>query len=126
LSPIILILRLRSDELDIAGLALLGELRVFGEKTVARMDRIDIGDFRRADDAVGPQVAVAALRATDANRLVGQLHMKRLHIGFRINGERLDAEFATGANNAQGNFTAIGDEDLLNHRWRNKKPPNLG
>jgi hypothetical protein len=53
------------------------------------MDRIDVGDFGRADDPVGPQVAVALAGAADADGFVGQLHVQRLHVGFRINGEVL-------------------------------------
>ena len=41
-----------------------------------------VGDFRGADDPVGPQIAVGALRAADADRLVGQLDVQRLHVGF--------------------------------------------
>src|SRR5947199_74177 len=42
--------RLWTDKLDVTGLALLGKLRVFREKTVARMYRVDIGDFGGAND----------------------------------------------------------------------------
>ena len=48
--------RTRSDETDVATFADLGEMRVLGKKTVARMNRIHVGDFRCADDAVNAQV----------------------------------------------------------------------
>ena len=42
------------------------------EKAVARVDRIDVGDLRRADDRRNIQIAARALRRTDADRLVGE------------------------------------------------------
>ena len=53
-------LRLGPDELDVARLALLGELRVLRQEAVPGMDGVDVGDLGRADDPVGPQVAVGA------------------------------------------------------------------
>ncbi len=47
----------RADELDVTLCALLGEIGVFREETVAGVDRIHIGDLRGRDDAVGLQVA---------------------------------------------------------------------
>ena len=108
-------LRLGPDELDVARFALLGELAVFGKKAVSRMDGVDVGDFGRADDAIGAQVAVGALGAADADGLVGQLHVERLDVGLGIDRQGLDAQFAAGADDAKGDFAAISDEDLLNH-----------
>ena len=54
--------RRRTDELDFAALADLGEMRVLGQKSVARMDRIDIADFGRAHDAIDFQIAIRARR----------------------------------------------------------------
>ena len=109
-------LGLGADELDVAGLALLGEFGVFRQEPVARMDRVDIGDLRRADDPVGPQVAVRALRAADADGLVGELDVERLDVGLGIDRQGLDAQLAAGANDPKGDFAAVGDEDFLDHR----------
>ena len=81
----------------------------------------NVGDFRRADDAVGAHVAVRALGAADADGLVGQLHMQRLHISLRVDGQGLDAQFAAGADDAEGDFAAISDEDLLDHKQRYRR-----
>ena len=40
-----------TDELDVAGLADLGEVRALGEKPVARVDRVGARDLGGADDA---------------------------------------------------------------------------
>ena len=106
----------RPDELDVAALADFREVRVLREKTVAGMDRIHVADFRGADDAVDLEVAFRARRGADANRLVGQLDVQRINIRLRINRERPDAEFLAGADNAQRDFAAIGDQNFLKHR----------
>jgi hypothetical protein len=41
--------------------------------------------------------------------------VKGLDVGFRVHGQRFDAQFAASPNDAEGNFAAIGDEDFLNH-----------
>src|SRR5690606_8045906 len=109
-------LGLGADELDVARLALLGELGVLGEKTVAGVDGIDVGEFGGGDDAVGAQVALGAFGGADADGLVGELHVERLGVGLGIDREGFDAEFAAGAHDAERDFTAVGDEDLLNHK----------
>ncbi len=39
------------------------------------MNRIHIGNLRRADDAVAFEITFVARRGPDANRLVGHLHV---------------------------------------------------
>jgi len=46
------------------------------------VDGVDICDFGRADNPVGAQITIGAFRPTNADRLVSQLHMEGLHIGF--------------------------------------------
>jgi hypothetical protein len=38
--------------------------------------------------------------------------VKRFFICFRIDRDRADAEFFAGADDAQGNFSAVGDQDF--------------
>ena len=80
------------------------------------MNSVNIGDLRGRDDAISPQITVRATRTANADRLIGQLHMKRLNIGLGVNGEGLDTKLATGADDAKGDFTAVGDEDFLDHQ----------
>jgi hypothetical protein len=76
---------------------------------------VHVCDFRRADDAIGAQVAVGTFGPADANCLVGELHVERLDVSFGIDRQGLDTHFATGTNDPERDFTAIGDENLLNH-----------
>jgi len=45
----------------------------------------------------------------DANGVVGQFHGKRIPIGFREDDHRLNAEFAAGPDNPNGDLSSIGD-----------------
>jgi hypothetical protein len=79
------------------------------------VDGIDVRDFGSADDSVCPQVAIAASGTADTDSFVSQLDVKRLHIRFRVDGQCLNPQFTTGSNDTEGNFTAVSDEDFLNH-----------
>ena len=79
------------------------------------MDGIDIGDLGGRDYAFRPEIGFTAGGGTDADRAVGQLHVKGLDVGFRVDGDGLDVEFPAGADDAEGNLPAVGYEDFLEH-----------
>jgi hypothetical protein len=41
--------------------------------------------------------------------------VQRVAIGFAIDSDRLDTEFFTGTHDAEGNFSAIRDKNLIKH-----------
>ena len=88
---------------------------VLGQKTVAGMNRIHIRDFRRADDAVNAQIAFRGSRFADTDRLVGHLDMHRVGVNLGIHRDRADVQFLAGADDADGNFSAVGDQDFFKH-----------
>ena len=106
----------RADELDLAALADFREVRVLGEKSVAGMNRIHVADLRRAHDAIDLQITLGAGGRADADRFVRQLHVQRIDIRLRVNRERADAEFLAGADDAERDFAAVGDQDFFEHR----------
>ena len=115
--------RLRADELDARGLADLRELGILAQKAVAGMDRVDVGDLRRADDRRDIQIAARALGRSDADRLVGESHVRAVAVGLGIDGHGLDSQFLTGADDANRDFAAIGDEDFLKpYGWQTEPP----
>ena len=114
------------DELDLATAANLGEMRILGQKTVARMNRLHVADFGGADDPVDLQVAVGGLGRTDAIRLVGQLQIGGAAVGLAENGHGFDAQLAAGAKDAQGDFTAIGNQNSLEHGYSRVSTLNRG
>src|SRR5438309_10168664 len=58
---------LRADENEAALVHALGKVRVFSEKSVARMNRLGIGHLRRADDGWYVEIARAGSRRCDAH-----------------------------------------------------------
>ena len=108
----------RPDELDVAGIAHFGEVRVFGKQAVAGMDGIDVGDFGGADYGGNVEVTQRQLGRADANGFVGKTHMERIPVGFAVDGHRADSQLLARADDAQRNFTAIGYQNLFEHKTK--------
>ena len=70
---------------------------------------MDAGILRRAD----PEAVGLTLWA-HAHGLIGQLHMQGVAVHRAVDGHGGDAEFAAAAQDAQGDFAAVGDQDLAN------------
>ena len=79
------------------------------------MDRVGAGDLGGAEHRRHVQIAVGAARRTDADVLVGEPHVQRVLVGLRIDGDGLDAQLAAGADDAQRDLSAVGDQDFLEH-----------
>ena len=92
------------------------EARLFGEKTVPRVDGLGPRLYGTGKYGVVVKVALGKTRTANAVRLVGKLHVQCLLVGCRIDGDGLDAHIATGANDAHRDLTAIGDEHFVEHR----------
>ena len=69
-------LRRGPDEPDVATLADFSEMRVLRQEAIPRMNRVDIGDLRGADDAIDLEIALPTGRRANANRFVRQLHVQ--------------------------------------------------
>src|SRR5712691_3652663 len=108
-------LRLGADENEAALVHAFGKIRVFGEKSVARVNCLGVGHLRRADDGGYIEITRTGCRRSDAHRFVGELHVLRLAIGFGMHYHGLDAHVTAGALNAQGDLSAIGDQNFLEH-----------
>ena len=105
----------RSDELDVAGFGDFGEVGVFRQQAVAGMDGVHVGDFRRADHRRDIEITLRQLRRADANGFVGEADVQRIAVGLAVNRDRADAQLLAGADHPQGNLSAIGDQDFLEH-----------
>ena len=108
--------RIGPDEADVAGAAHLGEIGALGQEAVAGVNGVGAGDLGGADDRRDVQIAVGALGRADAHVLVGEAHVERVLVGLRVDGDGLDAELAAGVDDAEGDFAAVRDQDLLEHR----------
>src|SRR6476620_7297010 len=107
--------RWRSDKLDIAAGANLGEVAVFGEEAVAGVNRVHVGDLRSADDPIDFEVAFGTGRRPDANGFIRQLDVETFQVGLGIDGDGLNPEFFARSDDPEGDFAPIRDEDFLEH-----------
>ena len=105
-------LRRRADEDDAGVAAGAREPGVLGEEAVAGMDGLGAGLLRGVEDAVDAQVALARWRGADRHRFVGVQHVQRGAVGLGVDGDRRIAELAAGADDADRDLAAIGNEDL--------------
>ena len=79
------------------------------------MDGIRTGDLGGGDDAVDLEVGFLAGGGADADGFVGELDVHRIDIGLGVDGDGFDIELAAGADDAEGDFAAIGDQDAFEH-----------
>jgi len=61
------------------------------------------------------------LRRADADSFVGKADMEGIAVGLTVDGDGADPEFLAGANHAEGDFSAVGDEDFLEHLFLNQE-----
>ena len=106
---------LGSDEMDVVLLEDLGKARVLREEAVARMHRVGAGDLAGGEQRRDVEVAVARRRRADADALVGEPHVHGVVVGGRMHGDGRDAELLAGAQHAQRDLAAVGDQDLVEH-----------
>src|SRR3546814_4814654 len=76
------------------------------------MHRIGAGTLDGVEDPVDDDIGLAGRRGADMDGLVGLLHMQRVGIGIRIDGDRLDAHLLRRPDDPAGNLTTIGNEDF--------------
>ncbi len=107
----------RADELELVVAAHLRELAVLAEEPEPGVDGVGVHALGRGDDARHLQVALGGDGRADAHRLVGELEVRRVLVGFRVDDGDLDAEVAAGADDAEGDLTPVGDEHFAEHAW---------
>ncbi|OIQ86114.1 hypothetical protein GALL_320540 [mine drainage metagenome] len=118
--------RCRTDELDAAAGADLRQFRIFRQKAIAGVQGVAAGSHGQIHDVMGVQVAGDRIGANVVG-FIGLFDVQRVAIGIRVDGDRLDAHFGAGADNADGDFTAIGNENFLDHKsahFLTQKPDN--
>ena len=94
----------------------LGEVSVLGKKAVAWMNGFGLGLDRRFEHGLLVEIAFRRIGGTDAIGEVGELDVQGVLVGIGIDGDRLDAKLLAGADDADGDFAAIGDENSPEHK----------
>ena len=111
-------LRRRSNKGNLRCLANLGEIRVLGEKSIARMYGVDVGDLGGADHVGDIQITVGAACRSYTYGFVGKAHVQSIAVRFRINRHRGDIQFLARTDHTQGDFTTIRYQYLAEHRGK--------
>ena len=75
------------------------------------MNCVGTGLLGGVDDLVDHQVALCSGVATESNGLVGQAHVQRVAIRLGVNGNGLEPCVTASTNDADGDFTTVGDEN---------------
>jgi hypothetical protein len=108
--------RLRTDKADIVLGENLREAGILGKKAIARVHGVGAGDFASGKQGRNIQVAVARRGRADAHALIGKAHMHRVLVGGGMHGDRRNAQLLARAQHAQGDLTAICDQNFVEHR----------
>ena len=91
------------------------------------MQRIAAGHERGCDDRRDAGIGARDGSRTDADCLVGQPDRKRVAVGIAVGDHGRDVEVPAGAQNAEGNFAPIGNQNLTHRRSRQdamNRPPS--
>ena len=60
-------------------------------------------------------IAVTGSRWPNADRFIGQVEVGSVAVGLAVDGDCFDAKFAAGTDHPEGDLSAIGDEDAVEH-----------
>jgi hypothetical protein len=102
--------RARPDEHDARRLARPREPRVLRQEAVARVDRIRSGRVRGRDDRLHIEITLGRAHGPDPDCAVGQPGRYRVRVSVRDRQHGLDAEPLAGAQHADGDLAAIGNQ----------------
>ena len=83
------------------------------------MDGLGARAARGVDETRRMQVALAGGGRSDALRPVRGSHVQGVFIRLGVDGDRLDAQGAAGADDAECDLAAIGDQDPVEHHILN-------
>ena len=111
--------RAGADEGDAGVRAGLGEIRVFRKKAVPGMDEVHALFLRERDDAGDVEVrADGAFALADEVGFIGLETVDAEAVFLGVDGDGAEAEFRRSPEYANGDFTAIGDEEFLGRTRR--------
>ena len=92
-----------------------GKARVLRQEAVAGMHGVGAGDLAGGENVGDVEIAVFRRRRADADALVGKTHMHGVGVGGGMHGDGRNAELLAGAQDAQRDLAAIGDQDFIEH-----------
>ncbi len=78
------------------------------------MDGVGVVAARGVQDFFDDEIAFRGGRGSQVRGLVGELHGERGAVGVGIDGDAADVGLAEGADDADGDFASVGDENFGN------------
>ncbi len=106
----------RPDERQAAVGARLREVLVLRQKPVARVDQRRARPFGDVNDLVDAEITLGRRTRTEVMRFVGEPHVQRIAIAVGVHGDGTEPHLAAGADHADGDLAAIGDQDFHEKR----------
>ena len=88
------------------------KLGVFAQQAVARMNRLRTALDRDGENGRNIEIAVRHAVAADTVALVRQLHVHGVLVRLGVDGNGGNAHLAAGADDANGNFAAVGNQNF--------------
>ena len=92
--------------------ALLRELRVLRQETVAGVHGVSTGADGNLNELVHHQVGLCRGGTAESVGFIGELYVLGVAVGVSIDGDGLQTLIAGCANHADSNFTAVSDQNL--------------
>ncbi len=105
----------RTDKFDSSVLAGLGEVGVFRKEAVTGVDGTGTGTLCNLEDQIATQIGLRGGSGTESISLIRFEHVRGGAVSVGIDGDSGESEFTAGAQNAEGNFAAIRDENFAKH-----------
>ena len=106
----------RPDEMQIVLAEDFGEARILGEKAIAGMHGIGAGDFAGGEQRRDVEITVLGGGRPDADALIGQAHMHGVFIRRGVHRDGGNAELLASPQYPQRDLSAVGDQNLVEHR----------
>src|SRR5947207_7797084 len=106
----------RSDEHETGTCAGVCKRGVLGQEAITGMHGIGLRLSRRIDDPGNRQIALTGPRRPNRHRAIGGNDMRRPAVSVRVDSDAFDTELATGANDADGDLSAVCDQQTVDHR----------
>ena len=103
-----------ANEFDSVFGALACQIRTLRQETIARVNRVRTGFLRSANDFVDVQICLDRLSVrTNPHCLIGEGTVERVAVFFRIHRDGTRAGLESGAECANGNFTAVSNKNFV-------------
>jgi len=96
-------------------LAGFGEIGVFRQEPIARVDGLGAGALRRGHELFDVEVAPGGLGLAKEHGFVRLQDMQAEGVGLGIHGNRENPHFLAGPDDPEGNFAPVGNQHFFKH-----------